>query len=96
MAKASAEIRSLARAHTEKALKVLIGIMSQSKAPHAARVAAANSVLDRGWGKPNQTIEATINNVDPARVTDSELAAIVQTDGRSGIDPAPLDPSKFN
>jgi hypothetical protein len=56
MSKASAEIRSLARSHTEKALKTLVGIMSQTKAPAAARVAAANSILDRGWGKSTQPI----------------------------------------
>ncbi len=30
--------------------------MDQPDAPHAARVAAANSLLDRGWGKPTQPI----------------------------------------
>ncbi len=55
MAKAKADIRSLARSQTEKAIKVLVGIMSQSKAPAAARVAAANALLDRGWGKAAQS-----------------------------------------
>jgi hypothetical protein len=57
MAKALAEIRSLARSHTESALNCLVGIMGQSDAPPAARVSAANSILDRGWGKPAQPIE---------------------------------------
>lgn len=56
MAKATAEIRSLARAHTDSAIKVLAGIMNQGEAPHAARVSAAQALLDRGWGKPAQTI----------------------------------------
>jgi hypothetical protein len=56
MAKAPTEIRSLARSHTEAALNTLVGIMNQSEAPAAARVAAANGVLDRGWGKPTQPI----------------------------------------
>jgi hypothetical protein len=54
MAKALAEIRSLARSHTESALNVLVGVMGQTDAPPAARVQAANSILDRGWGKPAQ------------------------------------------
>ncbi len=58
MAKAPTEIRSLARAHTHTALKVLAGIMMQEAAPHAARVSAAQSLLDRGWGKPSQPIDA--------------------------------------
>lgn len=56
MAKALAEIRSLARSHTESALNVLVGVMGQTDAPPAARVQAANSILDRGWGKPAQPI----------------------------------------
>jgi hypothetical protein len=54
MAKTPTEIRSLARAHTETAINVLVGIMNQPEAPQAARVSAANSILDRGWGKPAQ------------------------------------------
>lgn len=56
MAKAPTEIRSLARSHTESALRVLAGIMNEPEAPHAARVSAANSLLDRGWGKAAQII----------------------------------------
>lgn len=56
MAKALTEIRSLARSHTEAALNVLTGVMGQTDAPPAARVAAANSLLDRGWGKPVQAL----------------------------------------
>jgi len=54
MAKTLTDIRSLARAHTETAINVLAGIMQQADAPPAARVAAVNSLLDRGWGKPPQ------------------------------------------
>lgn len=57
MAKAKAEIRSLARKHTNSAINALVGIMNQKKAPPAARVAAAQALLDRGWGKPKQEHE---------------------------------------
>lgn len=56
MAKAPADIRSLARQHTEAALKVLAKIMDQDDAAPAARVSAAQALLDRGWGKPVQSI----------------------------------------
>lgn len=56
MAKAVAEIRSLARGHTETAIKTLVAIMKQTKAPAAARVTAASVLLDRGWGKPTLPI----------------------------------------
>ncbi len=57
MAKAKADIRALARAHTVTAIKTLAGIMQQGSANPAARVAAAQALLDRGWGKPEVHIE---------------------------------------
>jgi hypothetical protein len=57
MIKAVTEIRSLARSHTRTALRVLVGVMRSNDATPAARVAAANAILDRGWGKANQAIE---------------------------------------
>jgi hypothetical protein len=57
MAKSLTEIRSLARSHTRTALNVLVGIMRSKDATAAARVSAANAILDRGWGKAPQAIE---------------------------------------
>src|SRR5215472_4583660 len=54
MAVAPTEIRTLARSYTKAAIKTLVGIMRQPKAPPAARVMAANALLDRGWGKAVQ------------------------------------------
>jgi hypothetical protein len=51
------EIRSLARSHTRTALNVLVGVMRSTKAPAPARIAAANAILDRGWGKAAQAVE---------------------------------------
>lgn len=59
MAKTPTEIRSLARSHTEAAINCLAGIMNKDSAPEAARVAAANSLLDRGWGKATQPISGS-------------------------------------
>lgn len=56
MAKTPSDIRSLARGHTETAINILAGIMCEPKAPHAARVSAAQALLDRGWGKATQPI----------------------------------------
>jgi hypothetical protein len=52
--KIPADLRSLARAHTELAIKVLAGMLSQEAVPAAARVSAAGILLDRGWGKSPQ------------------------------------------
>ena len=42
--------------------------MNKSTAPEAARVAAANSILDRGWGKAVQHIEAEVTRRYVARL----------------------------
>lgn len=54
--KATADVKLAAQAYTEEALKTLAKIM-KTGASEAARVAAANSILDRGHGKPKQTID---------------------------------------
>jgi hypothetical protein len=55
--RAITEIRSLARSHTRTALNVLVGVMRSKDATAAAKVSAANAILDRGWGKATQAIE---------------------------------------
>jgi len=54
--KVVAEVRELARAHTGEAIETLVSIMTNPKSASAARVSAANALLDRGYGKPPQHI----------------------------------------
>lgn len=68
MAKTPTQIKSLARGHTETALNVLAGIMNEPSAPHAARVSAANSLLDRGWGKAAQALTGGDDDDNPLRL----------------------------
>lgn len=49
-------VKSMARLYTDEALAVLRSIMKSKKAPSSARVAAANAILDRGWGRPEQAL----------------------------------------
>ncbi len=49
--KGDGEIRELARQHTAAALATLVEVC-QNGENESARVAAANAILDRGWGKP--------------------------------------------
>jgi hypothetical protein len=44
-------VTTLARQHTDAAIKLLADAMADVKAPMAARVTAAQALLDRGWGK---------------------------------------------
>src|SRR6201992_1160055 len=58
MPKSLTEIRSIARSHTRPAINVLVGVMRCKDATPPARVSAANSILDRGWGKAAQPLES--------------------------------------
>ena len=59
--KVVAEIRQLARERGPEAIAALVKVMTEGKS-EAARVAAATALLDRGWGRPNQTHEAEITH----------------------------------
>ena len=49
-------IMGMAKAHTDKALRALLDVLESRSASHQAKVAAANSILDRGWGKAPQDV----------------------------------------
>ena len=52
-------VREAARELTLDALDTLATIMKDPKAPAAARISAAQALLDRGYGKPAQAIEVS-------------------------------------
>ena len=56
LTKATAELRALAKEYTPEALATLVQVMKASESD-AARVSAANSVLDRAYGRPPQALE---------------------------------------
>jgi len=70
-----ADVKQLAKEASEDAINTLVEIMKDKAAPPAARASAANAILDRGWGKPQQTIEATVNKFE--QMTDAELIAFI-------------------
>ena len=49
-------IVELARTHTVEAIETLVAIMRAGR-PDAVRVAAAEALLARGWGKPFQPVD---------------------------------------
>jgi hypothetical protein len=49
--------------------------MADQKAPWAAKIAAAIAVLDRGWGKPTQAIDANVSFFDG--LTDHDRQALL-------------------
>ncbi len=75
MAKAPADLRSLARAHTELGIQTLAGIARNSTSD-SARVQAVGLLLERGWGKAPQ--QHTGEDGGDVRVT---IRQIVETTG---------------
>ena len=51
-------IEELARSHAPTAMATLVDIAAKGES-EAARVSAANAILDRGYGKPMQAMEHT-------------------------------------
>ena len=77
--KATGEIRDLAKQYTAKALRALVDVLEDSDSD-PARVSAANAILDRGWGRPSQTVEHGGLGGGPIKhivqVSDEDLLAI--------------------
>lgn len=58
--KATDDIKVLARQYTAEALEALVAVVRESESD-AARVSAANALLDRGYGKPSQVLSGDEN-----------------------------------
>jgi HEAT repeat protein len=58
--KGEAKVRDAARAQTDAAIGVLVAALEDEDA--RVRLKAAEVLLDRGWGKPSQTVD--IGNAD--------------------------------
>lgn len=52
-------VAELARAHTATAIDTLVEVCNDKA--HPQRVNAANALLDRGWGKPKETVDVDAN-----------------------------------
>ena len=50
----------LARSYTDRAIDLLGKVMDDERAPQAARVTAAQALLDRGWGKAPIQIDLNV------------------------------------
>lgn len=78
---AKATLSELAQKHTATALQVLVDVAKKGES-ESARVAAANAILDRAYGKPSQSHEHTgrnggpIQTVDLTKLSGDELAQL--------------------
>jgi hypothetical protein len=82
------EVQELARSHTADAVTTLAEIMRDTAAAPAARVAAANALLDRGYWKPLQSSTVSVRRVNAREMSDDELAAIALGRSEGAADPA--------
>lgn len=70
-----ADVKAAAREYTAQALATLAAAMGPGNKP-AVRIKAAGMLLDRGWGRPVQPVDADIairTFVDLSRLTPSQL-----------------------
>jgi uncharacterized protein DUF5681 len=79
--KEAGAVRELAKQYTEAAIDTLAKVMEDPSAPPSARVAAAEALLARGWGKPQQSIEMSVERVN-LEILKPDLASLW---GRAGV-----------
>lgn len=87
-----AELWRAAQALCPEALQILVSIARNLKLPAGARVMAANSILDRGLGKPKEHVRVDMFK-NAAELTDDELAAIAFGSGADAAG-APENPDE--
>lgn len=58
------ELKEMAREYTVEAITTFARIMRDEDAPHAARILAADKLLDRGYGRAQQHVTAEINVIE--------------------------------
>ena len=80
----------LAREHTEEALETVLQVMRTGET-HSARLAAANVILDRGYGRPAQAV--TVKDGRDEEMEDyqrrSQAAVLAILEARHGLDGEP-------
>jgi hypothetical protein len=77
-------VTTLARQHTESAIKLLGAMVEDEKAPPAARVAAAQALLDRGWGKAPIQVDLNVKARFDDFLRDVGVAAVYEHEHPDG------------
>lgn len=78
---ADEEVVEILRGNIAKAVQVLVDIALDSNVKESSRIAAANSLLDRKYGKPNQPVNRG-TDIDLNSLSDEELMRLIpETNG---------------
>lgn len=78
--RATASIREAAQEFSAQALDVLVQVATQSESD-AARVAAANAILDRAHGKPKQSLDVDANVKAAIQTVERQIVRPADTNG---------------
>src|SRR5262249_39682321 len=71
---ALAEVKQLARQHTALAIQKIAHIAEQRHS-EMAQIAAANALLDRGWGRPTQPVSGD-DEMPPVGISGTAVATL--------------------
>ena len=75
--KATRSLREIARQYTDEAVKALVKVLKDEGEPAAARVSAANAILDRGYGKPSVVVNGDEDGGAIRTITRIELVGVL-------------------
>lgn len=84
--KATADVKEAASVYSADAVATLAQIMQDPEHPAAARVSAANALLDRAHGKPKQSVD-----VDAALTGALTVQYVTRPAGKGEAAPSPED-----
>ena len=89
------DVKELARGLTKEAIATLATVMRDAEAPHSARVRAAETLLDRAWGKPETSANIRINH-DARDLSTAEILAALSSFGIAGAEERPDEPDSIH
>lgn len=88
-------VKEMARGYTKQAIETLGAIMGDPTAPHSARVRAADTLLDRAWGKAEATVN--VKQVENARdLSTAEILAALASNGIAAAEDGTDQPRKVH
>ena len=89
VSQAKRTLAEMAKDHADAALKTLAAVHADEDAPAAARVSAATAILDRAYGKPQQSV--ALSNPDgtaiqPTTIILSDASGMMDDDEGEGAE----------
>ncbi len=86
------DVVRLARKHTTAAIRILAALMKDENAQPFARIKAAETLLNRGWGSAPKRVDV-INHLTPAQIKQAAREILLQRQERENVrKPIPEQP----